>query len=41
MYLDRLLDKAGSLMDVRLWLDGLCRAAYIRSALNNNENKED
>ena len=42
--LARLLDKAGSLMDVRLWLDGLCRAAYIRSALdnnNNNENKED
>ena len=38
--LARLLDKAGSLMDVRLWLDGLCRAAYVRSALDNN-NKED
>ena len=38
--LARLLDKAGSLMDVRLWLDSLCRAAYVRSALDNH-NKED
>ena len=40
--LAQLLDKAGSLMDVRLWLDALCRAAYVRSALDNhNDNKED
>lgn len=40
--LARLLDKAGSLMDVRLWLDSLCRAAYVRSALDHNDNnKED
>lgn len=39
--LARLLDKAGSLMDVRLWLDGLCRAAYVRSALDNNNNNND
>lgn len=38
--LARLLDKAGSLMDVRLWLDGLCRAAYVRSALDNNNNND-
>ena len=40
--LAQLLDKAGSLMDVRLWLDALCRAAYVRSALDShNDNKED
>ena len=27
-------------MDVRLWLDGLCRAAYVRSALDNNNNND-
>lgn len=41
--LARLLDKAGSLMDVRLWLDSLCRAAYLHDALynHNDNNKED
>ena len=41
--LARLLDKAGSLMDVRLWLDSLCRTAYVHAALdhNDNNNKED
>ena len=39
--LARLLDKASSLMDVRLWLDDLCRSAYVRSALDShNDNKE-
>ena len=29
-------------MDVRLWLDDLCRSAYVRAALDNyNDNKED
>ena len=42
--LARLMDKASSLMDVRLWLDDLCRSAYVRAALDNyndNDNKED